>query len=134
MATPIPTSEAEWRERLTPLQYRVLREKGTERAFTGEYVTHHEAGVYRCAACGAPLFASDEKYASGSGWPSFTDVVSQDHVTLRDDFGHGMHRIEVACATCGGHLGHLFDDGPREATGLRYCVNSAALRFDPGAR
>lgn len=123
-------SDADWRERLTPEQYRVLRDKGTERAFTGRYVHTDAAGVYRCAACGAPLFSSDDKFESGSGWPSFTDVVEQQNVDLRDDRSHGMHRIEVTCAACGGHLGHLFDDGPREAGGLRYCINSVALDLE----
>lgn len=126
----LPKSDAEWRARLTPEQYRILREKGTERAFTGAYTDEKTRGVYRCAACGTPLFTSEEKYDSGSGWPSFYDVVSQGHVTLHDDFSHGMHRVEVTCATCGGHLGHVFEDGPRETTGLRYCINSAALSLD----
>lgn len=124
-------TDAEWRERLTPEQYRVLREQGTERAFVGRYVRTKEPGVYRCAACETPLFRSEEKFDSGSGWPSFTDVVAQGNVRLRDDHSHGMHRIEVACARCGGHLGHLFDDGPRDQTGLRYCINSVALDFRP---
>ena len=123
-------TDADWRERLTPEQYRVLRERGTERAFTGALVHEAADGVYRCAGCGAALFSSDDKFDSGSGWPSFTDVVDQGRVALRDDRSHNMHRIEVACAACGGHLGHLFDDGPRAAGGLRYCVNSAALDFD----
>ena len=126
-------TDADWRARLTPEQYRVLRERGTERAFVGAHVHTAEPGVYRCAGCGAVLFSSAEKYDSGSGWPSFTDVARQDRVRLRDDRSHGMHRIEVACAACGGHLGHVFDDGPREATGLRYCINSVALDFEPGA-
>lgn len=125
-----PKSDANWRQHLTPEQYRVLREKGTERAFTGAYVHTREPGVYRCAACSAELFASSEKFDSGSGWPSFTDVVSQRHVELHDDRSYGMHRIEVTCATCGGHLGHLFDDGPRDRTGLRFCINSVALVLD----
>ena len=120
-----------WRDRLTPEQYRVLRQKGTERAFVGAYVHTDAAGVYRCAACDAPLFASDAKFDSGSGWPSFVEAVRPGAVHLRDDRSHGMVRIEVACAACGGHLGHLFDDGPRAATGLRYCINSVALRLDP---
>ena len=124
-----PLTDAEWKARLTPEQYRILREKGTERAFTGTYVHTDADGVYRCAGCGAVLFASSEKFDSGSGWPSFTDTVSPDAVVLHDDFSHGMHRIEAACATCGGHLGHVFDDGPPEATGLRYFINSAALQL-----
>lgn len=123
----------DWRERLTPEQYRILREKGTERAFTGRYVHTTDDGVYRCAACGTPLFSSADKFESKSGWPSFTDVVSQGNVELHDDRSHGMQRIEVTCATCGGHLGHLFDDGPRDAAGLRYCINSAALDLDTSA-
>jgi peptide-methionine (R)-S-oxide reductase len=126
----MPSSDAEWRERLSPEQYRILREKGTERAFTGAYVDEKARGVYRCAGCGAPLFTSDEKYDSGSGWPSFWDVVDQGQIELHDDHSHGMDRVEVTCATCGGHLGHLFPDGPSETTGLRYCINSASLDLD----
>ena len=124
-------TDADWKERLTPEQYRVLREKGTERAFVGALVHEARPGLYRCVGCGTALFSSGVKFESGSGWPSFTDVVEQGHVTLRDDRSHGMHRIEAACATCGGHLGHLFDDGPPAAGGLRYCVNSVALEPDP---
>ena len=124
-------TDADWKGRLTPEQYRVLREKGTERAFVGALVHERGRGVYRCAGCGTPLFASDAKFESGSGWPSFTDVVEQGHVALRDDRSHKMYRIEVSCASCGGHLGHLFDDGPRDAGGLRYCINSVALDFEP---
>ena len=119
----------DWKARLTPMQYRVLREGHTERAFTGAYHDEAAAGVYRCAGCGAPLFASDDKFDSGSGWPSFTEALGES-VHLRDDRSHGMVRIEAVCASCGGHLGHLFDDGPRERGGLRYCVNSAALDLD----
>ncbi|GAB5534244.1 MAG: peptide-methionine (R)-S-oxide reductase MsrB [Rubricoccaceae bacterium] len=120
-------TDADWNARLTPEQYRILREKGTERAFTGAYVHTDANGMYRCAGCDALLFASSEKFDSGSGWPSFTDTISPDAVVLHDDFSHGMHRIEASCAACGGHLGHVFDDGPAESTGLRYCINSAAL-------
>ncbi|WP_412063629.1 peptide-methionine (R)-S-oxide reductase MsrB [Rubrivirga sp. IMCC45206] len=120
----------DWRRRLTPEQYRVLREGGTERAFTGAYHDEQRAGLYRCAGCGAGLFQSADKYDSRSGWPSFTDAVGG-AVHLRDDRTHGMVRIEAVCVACGGHLGHLFDDGPREAGGLRYCINSAALALDP---
>ncbi len=133
----MPNTNEEWRERLTPEQYRVLREHGTERPFTGTYVDHHADGVYRCVACGAPLFASDRKFDSGTGWPSFTDVVQAGNVVLRDDTSLGMRRTEVLCANCGGHLGHVFDDGPdkmpdgTEATGKRYCINSVCLSFDP---
>lgn len=123
-------SDADWKARLTPEQYRILREKGTERAFTGAYVHTDTEGMYRCAGCRAALFASSAKFDSGSGWPSFTDVVAPDAVALRDDFSHAMHRIEVSCASCGGHLGHVFDDGPPESTGLRYCINSAALDLE----
>lgn len=128
----MPASDADpWRDRLTTEQHRILREKGTERAFSGEYVHTDVEGTYRCAGCGAELFSSGAKFDSGSGWPSFTDVVSQAAVGLHDDFGHGMHRIEVSCSRCGGHLGHVFDDGPPDETGLRYCINSAALSLHP---
>ena len=120
----------DWRQRLTPEQYRVLREGGTERAFTGAYHDEKAPGLYRCAGCGAGLFQSAAKFDSGSGWPSFSEAVDQS-VRLRDDRTHGMRRIEVVCATCEGHLGHLFDDGPRDAGGLRYCINSVSLDLDP---
>lgn len=116
-------------DRLTPLQHRVLREGYTERAFTGAYHDETAAGTYRCAGCGTALFRSDDKFDSKSGWPSFTEAVGGS-VRLRDDRTHGMVRIEALCAACGGHLGHLFDDGPRERGGLRYCINSAALDLD----
>ncbi|HEX8384796.1 MAG TPA: peptide-methionine (R)-S-oxide reductase MsrB [Rubricoccaceae bacterium] len=131
MPDPTAKTDAEWRRDLTPDQYRVLREKGTERPFSGALVHTDAEGVYRCAGCGAALFASAEKFDSRSGWPSFTDVVDWAHVTLHDDRTHGMVRVEVACASCGGHLGHVFDDGPAP-TGLRYCINSAALDFHAG--
>jgi peptide-methionine (R)-S-oxide reductase len=133
----MPTTNEAWREKLTPEQYKVLREKGTERPFTGEYVHKKESGMYVCAACGTPLFSSDTKFDSGTGWPSFTDVVEKGNVELRDDTTLGMKRTEVVCATCGGHLGHVFDDGPTTmpdgtpTTGQRYCINSCALAFDP---
>ena len=129
-----PVTDAEWRSRLTAEQYRILRERGTERAFSGAYVHTDAEGIYRCAGCDAALFASSEKFDSGSGWPSFTDAAASDAVALFDDLSHGMRRIEVRCATCGGHLGHVFEDGPPDATGLRYCINSAALRLDGAGR
>jgi peptide-methionine (R)-S-oxide reductase len=125
----VDKTEAEWRKQLTPLQYTVLREKGTERAFTGELVDNHDAGTYKCAGCGTELFASDAKFDSGSGWPSFCEPKAGASVEEESDVSHGMRRTEVLCGKCGGHLGHVFDDGPRP-TGLRYCINSAALTFE----
>ncbi|HYD25274.1 MAG TPA: peptide-methionine (R)-S-oxide reductase MsrB [Croceibacterium sp.] len=124
-------TDAEWREKLTPEQYRVLREAGTERAFTGKYEKNKAAGEYLCAACGQPLFDSEAKFDSGSGWPSFTRPMAGDAVEEHRDTAHGMVRTEVVCARCEGHLGHVFPDGPRDAGGLRYCINSAALDFKP---
>ncbi len=124
-------TDAEWREKLTPEQYAILRQAGTERAFTGKYEKNKAAGEYVCAGCGQPLFESAAKFESGSGWPSFTRPAADDAVDEHRDASHGMVRTEVVCARCEGHLGHLFPDGPREEGGLRYCVNSAALDFKP---
>ena len=126
----IKKTDQEWRKLLTPEQYAVLREHGTERAFTGEYVNTKTPGVYRCAACGNELFSSDTKFESGSGWPSFYDVIEQGKVELREDLSYGMRRVEAICAQCDSHLGHVFEDGPRDTTGLRYCINSLALDLD----
>jgi len=130
MATEIEKTDAEWREELTPEQYHLLREAGTERAFTGKYWNNHEDGVFRCAACGAELFDSTTKFESGSGWPSFTEPKIAEAVETRRDISHGMIRTEVACRRCGGHLGHVFDDGPTDQGGLRYCINSGALDLE----
>ena len=123
-------TDAEWKRQLTPQQYRVLRHMGTEIAFTGRYWNQHAPGVYRCAGCGLALFASDTKFDSGTGWPSFWAPLAANHVKVDKDASHGMVREEVECARCGGHLGHLFDDGPAP-THLRHCINSAALDFAP---
>lgn len=115
---------------LSPELYHIAREKGTEPPFTGVYLDNHEQGVYRCAICGTELFSSDAKFDSGTGWPSFTDPVNLEHIELRDDTSGGMQRTEVICKTCGAHLGHLFDDGPPEKGGKRFCINSTCLSFD----
>jgi len=128
MIEQVTKSEAEWKELLTPEQYQVLREQGTEYAFSGEYWNHKEKGVYICAACGLELFSSDTKFKSGTGWPSFYQPIADEHVGVEEDRAYGMERTEVHCARCGGHLGHVFNDGPNP-TGLRYCINSASLGF-----
>ncbi len=123
-------NDEEWRKRLTPEQYEVTRRKGTEPAFTGEYWDSKDSGTYRCVCCGTPLFQSGTKYDSGSGWPSFWEPIEEANVKTEEDRSHGMVRTEVLCGTCGGHLGHLFPDGP-QPTGERYCMNSVSMEFDP---
>jgi peptide-methionine (R)-S-oxide reductase len=130
MAEKVTKSEAEWRAELTPEQYHVTREKGTERAFSGEYWDEHRAGTYVCRCCGEPLFDSQTKFESGSGWPSFYAPKNAEAVALHEDSSYGMRRTEVTCAKCEAHLGHVFPDGPRP-TGLRFCMNSASLKLDP---
>lgn len=129
MAPDIDKTEEQWREELTPEQFEVLRRQGTERAFTGDLVYNKESGMYRCAGCGADLFSSDTKFESGTGWPSFYEPAFSENVETHDDSSHGMVRTEVRCKRCGGHLGHVFPDGPNP-TGLRYCINSCALEFE----
>lgn len=131
MADKITRTDEEWKALLTPQQYAVLRQHGTERAFTGQYTNEKTPGTYTCAACGQPLFVSDTKYDSGSGWPSFWDVIEAGNVELIEDNSYGMRRVEVQCGRCGSHLGHVFEDGPSDTTGLRYCINSLSLNLEP---
>ena len=127
----ITKSETDWQRELTGEQYRVLRQKGTERAFSGKFWDHHEDGTYTCAGCGQELFGADAKFDSGCGWPSFYQAMDPEKVETHEDLSHGMRRVEVTCRRCGGHLGHVFPDGPRDKTGLRFCINSASLDFHP---
>lgn len=127
-------SDEELKKKLTPHQYHILREKGTEAPFSGELLHNHQDGLYSCKACGAKLFSSDTKFDSGSGWPSFYDVFSSDAVKLIEDDSHGMQRVEVTCANCGSHLGHVFHDAPSQPTGMRFCINSASLDFSNPAK
>ena len=129
MGTKLTKTDAEWRQTLTPEQYRIARQKGTERAFSGEYAHTKDEGTYKCVCCGEPLFSSETKFESGTGWPSFYQPISDENVGTDEDNSFWMRRTEVTCKSCGAHLGHLFDDGPRP-TGMRYCINSACLTLD----
>jgi peptide-methionine (R)-S-oxide reductase len=131
---PNTMTEEEWKNKLTPEEYAVLRQGGTEAPFTGEYVDNHEEGIYRCKACGMKLFDSTAKFDSGSGWPSFTDPAVAENVGTRSDDTHGMRRTEVYCKNCNGHLGHVFEDGPADKGGKRYCINSVCLEFEEGGK
>lgn len=128
-ADKVVLTDAQWRKRLTLEQYKILRNHGTEAAFCGRFYDNHQRGVYVCAGCGLPLFSSDAKFDSGTGWPSFYKPIEKDAVWFKTDDSYGMHRVEVLCARCDGHLGHVFDDAPQTPTGQRYCLNSAAMKF-----
>ena len=129
MNVPVTKTEEQWKQELSEEQFYVIRQKGTDRPYTGKYDQHWEAGTYECAACGAELFTSDTKFDAGCGWPSFYEALDKSKIIEHRDFSHGMIRTEVMCANCGGHLGHVFDDGPQDKTGLRYCINSTSINF-----